>query len=327
MNIILHNKLALAVDIGGTKTSFGLVSRTGELLFERKNDTQAELGGPAVLERVIRLTKTFMDQSLENHPGTEIIGIGIGTAGDVDSESGQIAFATDSIPNWKGTNIKKKFQESFDLPTIVENDGNSMVMGEFFAGAGIGTKNLIGITIGTGIGGGLILDGRLFRGSKGFAGGLGHIIINVDNPRKCYCGKYGCLEAYAPAPRIIEYFIAGCEDKERKKIKSTNQVTVKFISRLARENHEAAITALKQSGKYVGASIATLLNIINPDMILIGGGVSQAGDIYLTAIENSAKAHMLPVNADIPIAPAKLGPKANLIGAGALIFNKIDYIY
>jgi glucokinase len=242
--------------------------------------------------------------------------LGIGSAGDIDPNTGCVVFATDSIPAWAGTPLRTHFETALDLPVAVDNDGNAMALGEARFGAARGGRHVIGLTVGTGIGGGLILDGRVFHGRMGVAGAAGHIVIQAAHGLPCVCGGRGCLEMYASGPAIETAY---------QRLRGTSVTGgVKALQRLAEAGDDAARLAIAGGASALGVGIASLLNLLNPDCVVIAGGVAQLGEPYLEQVRAAVHLHAKAPMRDTPILPSALGVQANLIGAAALAWDRLD---
>jgi glucokinase len=299
----------LVVDIGGTKIACGIALPDGRIASVQIEPTRAPDGGEATLQRVIALV-----QSVRRTSQIAPAAIGIGTAGDVDPATGAINYATATIPNWLGLPIRVRVQNALALPTFVDNDGNVMTLGETIFGAGRGQQTIVGITVGTGIGGGIVIDGRIYRGAHGFAGRIGHIIVDYENRQSCTCGGAGCLEAYAAALPMIADFA-------RRTKTGSEPIGVKEITELAATGNAIAQDVIRRGAFFLGVGIASLVNALNPETVIVGGGVAQIGETYFAEVRRVAHERAQPSVQDTPIVPAQLGMNANLIGAAELAWQ------
>ncbi len=233
--------------------------------------------------------------------------------------------ATANLPGWGGMPLAERVQEIFGLPVCVDNDANAAAWGEKQFGAGQGVAHLICITIGTGIGGGVILDGQLYHGATGVAGEIGHLTVNPDG-LPCNCGSFGCLEAYAAGPAIVVRAQKAVRTGAKTALiqmtdNRPEDITVPLIARAASEGDPLAWQVMQETGRYLGAGLAGLVNVLNPERIVIGGGVAQAGDSLLKPIERTVRARAMPAATEaLQIVPAQLGEDAGVIGAAALLF-------
>lgn len=312
----------LAIDIGGTKLAAGLVTPDGEIHLPITVPTQAAGGGEAVMRRVIALAMELIRRSAAA-PGLAPQAVGVGTGGKVILGEGAILSATTAMPGWTGMPVRRRLAEATGLPVEVENDGNVMALGEALFGAGRGRSLVVGITVGTGIGGGIVIDRRIFHGAHGFSNHIGHLIVN-DRGRPCPCGRTGCLEAYASAPAMVSDFRrrVGRSRLQSELGLDLRTLGVKEIARLAQSGLPEAIAALRSGAHYLGIGIATLFNLLDPDIVVVGGGAAQSGEVYFSAVEATARQRALPGTGDIPIVPAGLNTGANLVGAACLVWSK-----
>ncbi len=309
----------LAIDIGGTKIAAALVDETGQLSHRRQCPTLAAEGAEAILGRVIMLARAVLAAG----GGTSDMLVGVGTGGQVDPTSGRIIFATPLLPGWTGLPLRARLAEALGLHVAVANDVHVMGLGEATRGAGRGCRHLLCLAVGTGIGGAVLLDGELYQGAAGAAAGLGHISIDAIAGRRCNCGSVGCVEMYAAGPAIAADWVAavGAEAVQRYLDKPPAQVTVQDLAALVARGGpgaEAARHALDQAGRYLGYAVTSLLHALNPEMVVVGGGVAQVGEAFFAGIRSAVQERALPSVRQTPIVPAALGTDAALIGAAEL---------
>lgn len=305
--------LALGIDVGGTMIKAGLVNSKGEIIAEDKVDTNVDQGQEQVIARICGLGLDLLsDNGIELKA---LAGIGIGIPGFVNYTKGEVLFA----PNlkWQKVNLKEIMQErlklqQLNLPLLLDNDVNVAAQGELLFGAGKDTKHFVMLTVGTGLGGALITNGQVYRGSLGLAGEIGHLVIQ-ENGLNCSCGKKGCLETLTSATAILKYAKEkGLEVKE-----------AKDVFALAEKGNQLANLVIKQAAYYLGLGISNLINLLDPEKVIIGGGISKAGDIFFRPIRKTVAD--LSVNLslhNVEILPAKLRNKAGIVGASALVFAK-----
>ena len=312
----------VAIDIGGTKIAGGLVTADGQIHALRRVPTEAHQGGEDVMRRVNLLVGELIAEGKRTSAALSPVAIGVGTAGWVEPKSGVITFATSALPGWKGMPIKERLQVAHSLPTFVDNDADVMALGEAVFGAGRGQRYVLGLTAGTGIGGGIVINGKIYHGAHGYAGAMGHIIIDYRSTRQCPCGRFGCLEAYASTPGLVEEFIqvVGREYLHERGLDPTG-IGIKEIADLAKGGDDQAWQIIQNGAEYLGTGIATLVNLFNPDVVIIGGGAANIGAPYFEKIRQVASTHALPTVAGTPILPALLGTKANLVGAAWFAFQ------
>ena len=307
----------LVLDIGGTKIAAAYVDGQAAIHRYRAVPTPAAQGGQAVLKAALAVVDELrreIDEAGLSAPEA----VGIGSAGDIDPNTGGVVFATDSIPAWAGTPLRDRFESALSLPVAVDNDGNTMALGEARFGAGRGFRHVIGITVGTGIGGGLVLDGRVYHGALGVAGAIGHIVIQAADGPPCVCGGRGCLEMLASGPAIEAAYqrLAGNAGADRV------PGGVRELLRLAESGDSAAWSAIAGGAAALGVGIASLLNLLNPECVVLAGGVAQIGDPYLERVRAAVHLHAKAPVRETPVLLSALGVQANLIGAAALAWDQ-----
>ena len=280
-----------ALDIGGTSIKYGLFENE-ELVFRRETPTNASSGGEVLFETIVKLIK-----------GNSADAIGISTAGQVNADSGEIIFATDTLPGWKGMKLKKRLEAMLSVPVAVENDGNAAALGEAHYGNGKGYQNLVCLVYGTGIGGGLILGGELYRGHTGSAGELGHIELEPGG-RRCMCGGKGCYEAYASTSALVSQI--------KQYVKADFEWDSFFAAVKAGSLPEALI--YKRWIEYVVAGLKSIIHALNPACVLLGGGIMERHFI-IDDVNRMVKATIMDSLRNVLILPMKLGNSAGLYGA------------
>jgi glucokinase len=294
-------------DLGGTQLKYGLLDAEGRLVAKDKAPTPPTIGG--LMELIGRLWRGLKATA----PGS-IRAAGFGFPGIYNLRDRKIL----QSPNYAELDEFALYPEIgrvIDVPFLVDNDANMAAYGEWAFGAGRGVSSLVLLTVGTGIGGGLILDGKLWQGSCGYAGEIGHIVVNADGER-CKCGIQGCLEAEAAAPAIIRKYgaLSG----------RTAPVTAEEIYRRAEAGDPAAIAAYASAGRFLGIGLGMLINLLNPGMILLGGGVMTSGELLLRpAVEEARRRSYKASFACCPIERASLGNDAGTIGAAAWAKNNL----
>ena len=322
-----NDDYVVGVDMGGTKILAAVIDAKGEIVQQAKRATKPKKGPEEVIERITRCIREAID-SAELKP-SQIRAIGIGSPGPLDPETGVIIFA----PNlgWSNVPLKAKLEANLSIPTFVDNDVNVGTLGEYAFGAGRGVKNLVGIFVGTGIGGGIILDGKLFHGVNKTAGEVGHMIVEVKGPR-CGCGNFGCLEAVASRTAITRDLQKAILKKGKKsKLTELNGgnldlIRSKAIARAVKHGDKPTIKVVQRAAKYLGISVASIVHFLNPEMVVLGGGVVEAmGDSLLDPIRHAAAEYALPTTMDgVQIIAATLGDNAGVIGASVLARERLS---
>ena len=307
----------VGIDIGGTKVLGGVVDETGAIISRARRDTPAEGG--------VALTQAIADVALELMKDSEIESVGVSVAGFISADRKTI-LATPNIKDWNGVNLDYELTSRIGLPVVIEDDANSAAWGEFKFGAGRGKENILMLTVGTGIGGGIVVNSNLHRGSFGIAAEIGHLRI-VPNGLLCGCGAHGCFEQYGSGTALLRHgreVIKLHPDRASNILKrgdgSIEGVNGSAITEAARDGDELALSIFQTTGDYLGAGIASLAVILDPEAVVIGGGVIDAGDILLNPIRSSVDKYM-PFAGKHPhphIIAAQLGNEAGLVGVADL---------
>lgn len=310
----------IGIDVGGTKVLGGVVNPAGEILATARKETPRE-GGKA-------LTQTIADVALELMQDYPVDSVGVSAAGFISSDRETI-LATPNIAGWSDVNLVKELNSAIGQRVVLENDANSAAWGEFKFGAGRRRSDLMMLTLGTGVGGGLILDGRVFRGAFGIGAELGHIRI-VPDGFLCGCGIRGCLEQYASGSALLRHAkeaISASPDLARNLLArgdgSIEGLQGAHITQAAREDDPVAIAAFNTMAQFLGAGIASLCAVIDPSCIVLGGGVIEAGELFLTPTREAA-IRLIPFTGKHPypeIVAAELGNSAGLVGVADLSRN------
>ena len=315
----------LAFDLGGTKFAFGVVNEDGSVLGSGRVETHAEQGPAQACDRVAAEAHKLLDQ-LKLKPA-DFVAIGVASPGPLDISRGCVD-GSPNLPGWKGYSITEALSKSFGgLPARIDNDCNAAALGEFRFGAGKGKKNVVYITISTGIGGGAVIDGRLMRGSNGNAAELGHIPLTMDGPR-CGCGNLGCWEVYASgtaiARRAREALATGRTSSLAALAGGAEHVTTHHILQAVAQGDALSKEIWAESINYLGRGLGAVINTFNPDVIVVGGGVTAAGDALFVPMRQSANSYAFSrLSAVCTIVPADLGGNVGVVGAAACAFEHI----
>ncbi len=300
----------IGIDLGGTNIKAGLVDKEGKIITNLSFPTESSKGWAHVFSNIEKVIKKLLESD-------GVKGIGVGIPGPVDSKSGIIR-EMPAIPGAKNIPIVKELDKIFPLPVFVDNDANNFTRGEFIFGVAKGKKNVIGITLGTGIGGGILINGELYTGSSNYAGEVGHIVI-VPSGIQCNCGKFGCWEAYGSATAVIKKALSYKKRNIDTKLKELPEIEAKDVFDLAKQGDIFCESIVNETSYYIGLGIASLVNTLNPEMIVIGGGMSLAGDYLLDKIRKIALENILPpLREGLEIEFSKFGTTAGIMGAAAL---------
>ena len=316
----------IAVDMGGTKILAAVVNAEGDILGTAKIPTKADKGTAVVIDRIASCIQKAVDKSRVAR--ASIQAVGIGAPGPLDPGTGIVLFA----PNlgWTDVPLKTELENRVGLPTFVDNDVNVGTLGEHAFGAGKGMSTLVGIFVGTGIGGGIIMDGELFHGASQTAGEIGHIIVKAGGPR-CGCGTRGCLEALASRTAITRQLQKAIVKKGKKSILpeltggDLKLIRSGALAKALRSNDKLTMKVFKKATKYLGVGIASIVNFLNPEMIVLGGGVVEAlDDSFLDDIAAVVADYSLPNTlSGVRIVKAQLGDDAGILGAAALARQRL----
>ncbi len=310
-------KYIFGVDIGGTTIKMGLFEATGKLLkkWEIVTDTYDE--GKNILKDIAK--SIHMCITSRNIKRQQVIGIGMGVPGPIKSNG-----VCPSCANlgWKDENVKAKMAALSGIRTVVANDANTAALGESFVGGG--AKNMVLITLGTGVGAGVIVDGKIVPGFNGAGGEVGHILVNPEETKPCGCGKMGHLEQYASASAIVRIAKAELEGYEGESLlKDVSDMTAKDIFKAARKGDEFAISIVETIGRHLGRTLSILAVILDPEMFVLGGGMSNAGDMLLETVIRHYKEYAFASCENTQITLATLGNDAGIYGAYSLVASRL----
>jgi glucokinase len=308
---------ALAIDVGGTKFAAGLVEPGGRVISWAQTATPQELDAEQLWRTLdALLTRVLTEAGVD--PATGLAGVGCGCGGPMEWPAGKVSPL--NIPAWQAFPLRDRLAERFTgLPVRLHNDAICLAAGEHWRGAGRGRTTMLGIVVSTGVGGGLVLDGRLINGATGNAGHIGHVVVDPDGP-PCVCGGQGCVEAIARGPALAAWAQAqGWRPGQP-------QVTAKDLADDAAQGHPIGLKAMRRAGHALGIAIASATDLCDLEVVSIGGGLSQAGSLLFDPLEEALRRHVgLDFARDVVVVPAALGQSAGLVGAAALLFAADRY--
>lgn len=314
----------ISLDIGGTKVLGAIFDENNNIVYRIKKKTKAEEGFLKIEERIIKLVNELISES--GMDKNSLTAIGAGAPGIIDEDKGEIIF-TPNLP-WRNYNIRSVIEDRFKVPFYIGNDVKLGVFGEWRYGAGVGRKNVVGIFVGTGVGGGIIIDNKLYTGARHSAGEVGHMVINTEGPY-CNCGQRGCLEAYSSKiamAREIKSQIAMGRKTILKDLMEDNVMNIrsKALKKALEEKDELAIEVIDRAVYYLAAGAGSLVNLFNPDMLILGGGVMEAiGDYVLQGVKERIKRFAMPdILNGTSILKSALEDDAIVYGALALMIDK-----
>lgn len=317
-------KYIIGIDLGGTSIKFAILTTAGEIQDKWSIPTNSsDEGRHIVPEMIASIQEKFAALQLDK---TEFLGIGMGSPGVVDRFAGTVEGAYNL--NWKTRQaLKAQFEDALGLPFFIDNDANCAALGEQWLGAGDNAPDVIFVTLGTGVGGGIVADGHLIHGVAGAGGEIGHMPVEFDTPFSCTCGLDGCLETVASATGIVNLAQAYAvdyvgESQLKVQIDQGQAVTAKDVFDLAKASDALALEVVAAFSRYLGRACASMANLLNPSHIVIGGGVSAAGDFLLDGVRQQFEQHAFPqVKRSTQLTLAKLGNDAGVIGAASLVLK------
>ncbi|MDR0330655.1 MAG: ROK family protein [Chitinispirillales bacterium] len=315
---------AIGIDLGGTAIKGAIIDGSGVVGAVTRVPTEAHGGGQRVLGNILSLIGELIEKS--GAPASSFVGVGIGTPGFVDGD-GTILGGAENLPGWKGTQVYSPVTERFGLPAAAANDVTAVALAELMFGAGRGVKNMACFALGTGVGGGIVANGRLYKGSHGMAGELGHIVVETGG-RECPCGQKGCVERYASATGIVQTAIEMAAEGGQTQLAQLARgnpaaVTSKAVYERVAEGDELAVRVHENACDMLGRAVGIMINAFSPDRVVIGGGVAMAGGVIIEAVKRYAALHSWPAIFErCEIVPAQMGEDAGVLGAGALAIEE-----
>lgn len=318
-----RERYIVGVDLGGTNIAAGAMPTDGTReIAMRMTPTLPEEGATRVVDRIARMIEDVIAQTIAETGAVreDFLGVGIGSPGPLDRENG-IVIVTPNL-GWRDFPLRDEVAKRVNLKATLDNDANCATLGEWWAGAAKGGRNVVGLTIGTGIGGGLILDGKLYHGASDAAGEIGHTTIDSTG-RRCKCGNYGCLEAYTSGPAIAERAREAIDSDGESILRDMvdgdlSKITAQTVYDASKRGDETARNVVRDTAHFLGVGISNLINIFNPDTVVIAGGVTQAGDALFDPLRAEVKRRAFKPSVDAcRIVPGALPLSAGVVGAVA----------
>lgn len=318
----MMGRVVIGVDLGGTKIAIGAVTRTSDVLIARNIPTPAAEGGEAVLEAIVALVGEVADEA--GQEGWTTVGVGMATPGIVHPADGTVVYATPTLSGWSGLRLRDRVATATGLPTMVMNDAHAAAWGEWMAGAGRGATNMAMVTLGTGVGGGVVAGGQLMLGSQGAAARFGHLSVDANGPR-CYCGGIGCVELYASGAAIARAAQAALERGVETSLRHVaGPLTAADVVEAGLAGDAYAAAALAEAGRSLGVALATLVTVLNPEVVVVGGGLSAAGDALLGPAEREMRGRLLPLLAEsVSLQRTELGERAAVVGVALWAWGRL----
>lgn len=308
------NAQYLAVDLGGSQARVATTSVDLDLCGRLDEPTDHSRGPESVVAQLARLCTRSCEESGVSL--TDIACLAVASPGPLDTRHG-IVFDPPNLPGWDQVPLRELLQQALHVPTVIVNDANAAALGEFHFGAGRNDRNLVYLTISTGIGGGVVLDGVVLEGTSGSGGELGHMTIDRNGP-VCPCGNIGCLEALGSGRAIAGRYSEALAEEHGSKGRNL-AVTARDVIRLASEGDQLALDIFSDAARAVGTGVVNCINIFNPDVVVLGGGITNAGERLFGPVRDMVQRYALPrARASVRVVPAELGPDVGLIGAAGL---------
>ncbi len=311
----------IGIDVGGTNVKIALVDDKGKIIYSNSSPTYANMGYEYTVNNIKQAIRDLMKETKTD--SKTIQGIGFDFPGQVDYKKGIVKLAP-NIPGWVNVPIAKMIEDEFQIPTKIDNDVRCAALGELNFGAGKGCENFVCITVGTGVGSGLVVNGKLVRGAANAAGEIGHIKLQMNDGPICGCGDTGCLEAFASGPSIVamaqDYLKSGKSTKFRELAGAEGEITPYLVAKAAEAGDPVARRIFEIIGTYLGMGLTSVINLLNPEKVIIGGGVAEAGELLLAPVRKTIQERaMVVARESVEIVPAQLGNSAGVIGASMLI--------
>lgn len=311
------NKRIFGVDLGGTTVKLGLFDPEGSVLEKWEIVTRKEDSGKLILPDIAdAIKKKMQEKSIAKE---DVIGVGIGVPGPVDSDG--VIYKAANL-GWGVFSIKEELTGLLDgIRVEAGNDANVAALGEMWRGGGQGYDNMVAVTLGTGVGGGIIVDGRILTGAKGAGGEIGHILVEEQESEVCGCGKTGCLEQYASATGVVRLANRRLAKDDKASVLRGKNISAKDVWDAVKAGDELAVEVAEQFGEYLGKGLAAVACVVNPDIFVIGGGVSKAGDVLMDYMVEPYKKYVFHGSRETKFALATLGNDAGIYGAAKLVLD------
>jgi glucokinase len=317
----LKDKYVVGVDLGGTKICAAVVNFMGQVICKATLPTEAEKGEKFILNRMIKIIEKVIGECKVDRK--KVVGVGIGSPGPLDIDKGEI-ICTPNLP-FRNFNIVKPIKDNFKIPVYLDNDANAAALGEYMFGAGKGSKNMVFITVSTGIGGGAILNGKIYRGNTKNALEVGHMTLEKEGPL-CNCGNYGCAEVLASGTAIAREGKRAVKIGECTSLSKYKDITSKEVFKEAELGDEVSKNILDRALNYLGICVANVVTCFDPEVVVIGGGVSKGGSIVLSKVKQVVKKRCFQSTSEnTKILSALLGEDSGAIGAAALAIMESCY--
>ena len=310
-------KYVFGVDIGGTTVKLGFFDTEGNILEKWEIPTRKDLGGKYILPDIAEsITDKLMEKGITKE---EVVGVGVGVPGPVDADG--VVFKAVNL-GWDIFSVSNTLGDLINLPVKAGNDANVAALGEMWKGGGKGHDDLVAVTLGTGVGGGIIVQGKLLAGATGAGGEIGHIHVEDNEEDRCGCGKKGCLEQYGSATGIVRIANRVLAATDEASVLREGELTAKAVCDAAKAKDAVAIKVMEQFGAYLGRGLAAIACVVNPEVFVIGGGVSKAGEMLFDYIRPYYEKYVFHGSKNTKFALATLGNDAGIVGAARLVLEQ-----
>lgn len=312
---------AVGVDLGGTNLKAGIVGKDGKVYHRLSTKTDYNANPQTISDQIFKLIHDII--MMAHVKISDIVGIGLGSPGLIDKRGETILFSP-NLPLWRNIPIKQMITKRFVVPCVLENDANAAAWGEKWVGGAQEASSVVMLTIGTGIGGGIIINNRLWRGANNVAGEIGHMVIQMDG-RKCNCGNYGCIEAYASATAMVRRFKELLKSGTLSSLKDSDEITAKMINDAALQGDRTSLDIIKETGQYLGIALINIMHILNPEVIVLAGGMAGSGELLMDPIRQITKQKAFEASyKDTKIVFSQLGNDAGIIGAAGCLLKELE---
>lgn len=311
----------IGIDLGGTNLKAGIVDTDGKILHRLSIKTNSYADSQTISNQILSL----IDETIQSAhvKESEMIGVGLGSPGLVDKKGEMILFSP-NLPRWRNVPVKRIIAERFSKPCVLENDANAAAWGEKWVGAGKEVGSMVMLTLGTGIGGGIVIDNKLWRGADNVAGEIGHMVIRMDGPQ-CNCGNRGCVEVYASATGMVRRFKELLKSGASSSLKISGEITAKMISDAALQGDRASLDIIEETGRYLGIALINITHVLNPEMIVLAGGMIGSGELLMNPIRQVAQQGAFEASyKDTKIVFSQLGNDAGIIGAAGCLLTELE---
>ncbi|TVM04255.1 MAG: hypothetical protein CV087_01035 [Candidatus Brocadia sp. WS118] len=311
----------VGIDLGGTNLKAGVVDTDGRIFHRLSIKTNSNADPQTISNQILELIAETMQSAQVRE--SDVVGIGLGSPGLVDKQGETILFSP-NLPRWRNIPIKRIVSERFSKPCVLENDANAAAWGEKWAGAGKGVKSLVMLTLGTGVGGGIVIDNKLWRGANNVAAEIGHMVIQTDGPL-CNCGNRGCVEVYASATGMVRRFKEVLKGGASSSLKISDEITAKMINEAAIHGDKVSLDVIEETGRYLGIAIVNIMHVLNPEMIVLSGGMIGSGQLLMDPIRKVTTQRAFEASyQDTKIVFSQLGNDAGIIGAAGCLLKELE---